>query len=99
MDVTQNLRFTLPVGQITYSVSGFGIATVVICEKFIETEQKVTESMPFKLTQEFELMSCMTEIKAKTCMTYTPLPTDLLLAGENFDRTIVMEIRLPSGKK
>ena len=56
MDVTQNLRFKSPVRQITYSVSGFGIATVVICEKFIETEQKVTEPMPFQLTQKFEQM-------------------------------------------
>ena len=59
MDVTQKLRFTLPVRQITYSVSGFGIATVVICEKFIETEQKVTEPMPFQLTQEFTPMPWM----------------------------------------
>jgi hypothetical protein len=32
-------------------------------------------------------------------MTYTPTPKDLLLAGENFNRTMIMEIKLPSGKK
>ena len=99
MDVTQKLRLKLPVRQITYSVSGFGIATVIICEKFIETEQKVTEPMPFTLTQELTPMPCITEIKAKTCVTYTPTSKDLLLASENFNRTMVVEIKLPSGLK
>jgi hypothetical protein len=99
MDVTQNLRFILPIRRITYSVSGFGIATVVICEKFIETKQKVTESMPFTLTQELTPMPWVTVIKAKTYVTYKLPSKDLLLAGEKFNRTMVMEIKLPSGKK
>jgi hypothetical protein len=99
MDATRKFRFKLPVRQITYSVRGSGIATVAICEKFIGTKQKVTEPMPFQLKQKFIQMPQMTEIKAKTYVTYTLPSNDRLLASENFNRTIVMVIKLPAGKK
>ena len=41
----------------------------------------------------------MTEIKAKTYVTYTLPSKDLLLAGEKFNHTMVIKIKLPSGKK
>jgi hypothetical protein len=99
MDVTQRFRFTLPVRQITYSVSGFGLVAVSICETFAEPEQKPMEPVPFQLTHELTPMSWLSEIKAKTCMTYTPTPKDRQLAKENFNRTMVMEIKLPSGMR
>jgi hypothetical protein len=99
MDVTQRFRFTLPVRQITYSVSGFGLVAVSICETFSEPEQKPMEPVPFQLTHELTPMSWLSEIKAKTCMTYTPTPKDRQLAKENFNRTMVMEIKLPSGMR
>jgi hypothetical protein len=99
MDVTQKFRFTLPCRQITYSVSGFGIAGVAIWEMFSEQEQKFVEPLPFELTNELTPMPWLTEIKAKTCMTYTPTPKDRQWATDNFNRTMVMEVRVPSGKK
>jgi hypothetical protein len=100
MDITQKLYFTLPVQQVTYSVNGFGLAFVCISQKFAEKEQqKSMEPMPFQLSQEFTPMPWISEIKAKTCVTYTPTPKDQSLAKENFNRTIVVEVELPSGKK
>jgi hypothetical protein len=98
MNDTQKHRFTLPIRQITYSVSGFGIAAIVICEKLIEIEQKVTEQMPFRLTHKMSKPQ-RTQIYIKTCMTYIPTKKDRQLARDNFNRIIVMEMRLPSGKK
>jgi hypothetical protein len=100
MDITQKLYFTLPVQQVTYSVNGFGLAFVCISQKFAEKEQqKSMEPMPFQLSQEFTPMPWISEIKAKTCVTYTPTPKDQSLAKENFNRTIVVEVELPSGMR
>jgi len=95
MDVTQHFQFTLPVQQISYSVSGFGLVFVKIVEEYAEQQQS-GESMPFQLTQEFKPMPWFSEIRAKTCMTYTPTTK---LTTENFNRTMVIEIELPSGKR
>jgi hypothetical protein len=99
MDITQRFEFTLPVQQLTYTVNGFGFAFVRVEEIYIEKEQTTTEPMPFQMTQEFTPMSWFSEIKAKTCMTYTPTPRDQLLAKENFNRTIVVEVKVPSGMR
>ena len=93
------MKFTLPCRQITYTVSDFGICAVCLLQIFADPEPKVMEPMPFQLTHELSLMPWLNEIKAKTCMTYTPTAKDRQLARENFNRIIVMEIRLPSGKK
>jgi len=99
MDITQKFRFTLPVRQITYSVSGFGLVGVRIVQVYADQEQKPMESMPFELTQEFKPMPWFSEITAKTCMTYTPTMKDKELVKENFNRTMVIEIELPSGMR
>jgi len=99
MDVSQKYHLALPVRQVTYSVSGFGIACVRITEVFVEQEQKPTEPLPFQLTHELTPMSWLTEIKAKTCMTYTPTPKDRQMAKESFNRTIIMEVKIPSGMR
>jgi hypothetical protein len=99
MDVTQKFNFTLPVQQITYTVSGFGLALVRVLQKFVEKQQTPIESMPFELTHDFIPMSWMTEIKAKTCMTYTPTTKDQQLIKENFNRTVVVEVQIPSGMR
>jgi len=99
MDITQHFKFTLPIRQITYSVSGFGLAAVRIVETFADQQPKPMEPVPFELSQEFTPMPWLSEIKAKTCMTYTPTPKDQQLVKENFNRTMVIEIELPSGMR
>jgi hypothetical protein len=99
IDITQMQEFTLPVRQITYSVRGFGFALVRIVQTYVEEQYKPIEPVPFKLTQEFSSMPWISEIKAKTCMTYTPTTKDRLLAKENFNRTMIVEVELPSGMR
>jgi hypothetical protein len=99
MDVTQKLRFTLPVNQISYTVSGFGFVGVCVRQVFIEKEQqKTNEQIPFQLTNEITPMPWLSEIKTKTCLTYTPTAKNQQLAKENYNRTIIVEVQLPSGK-
>jgi hypothetical protein len=100
LDLTQTVYFTLPVHQITYSINGFGLVIVRILQSFAEQQQQQQQkSVPFQLTQEFTPMSWLSEIKATTCMTYTPMTSEQKLVTPNFNRTIVVEIELPSGKK
>jgi hypothetical protein len=98
MNVTQKFHFALPVHQITYSVNGFGPVAVIICETFSEQEQKSVEPLPFQLTDELTPMPWLTEIEAKTCLIYTPTHKDSQLARDNFNRTLVLEVQVPSGK-
>ena len=98
MDVSQKLRFTLPVNQITYSVSGVGLAAVQIRQMFIEKQQQTSEPTPFQLSNEFTPFPWLNEIKAKTCLTYTPTAREQKGVKENFNRTVVLEFQLPSGK-
>jgi hypothetical protein len=95
----QRFYFTLPVNQITYTVSGFGVACVYIRQVYIEKQQQMTEPTPFQLTNEWVPMPWMSEIKAKTCVTYTPTPRDHLLAKDSFNRTVIVEVQLPSGMR
>jgi hypothetical protein len=99
MDLTQIFEFTLPVHQITYSVHGFGVATVRLFQIFGEQQQLMQQPVPFQLTQEFMPMPWFSEIKTKTCMTYTPMTQYQKFVTDNFNRTIVVEIELPSGNK
>jgi CD109 antigen len=100
MDLTQTCQFTLPVHQLTYSVHGSGLVSICILQKFAEQQQQKQQKLvPFELTQEFVPMSWFSEIKAKTCMTYTPTKEDQKLFPDNLNRTIVIEVQLPSGKK
>ncbi len=98
MDITQKFRFTLPVNQITYTVSGFGTAGVCVRQIFIEKQQQISQPTPFQLTNEFLPMPWLSEITAKTCLTYTPTTRDQQLAQGVFNRTVVIEFQLPSGK-
>jgi hypothetical protein len=98
MDITQRFEFTLPVQEISYTVTGFGLAFVRIEQMYVEQEQKPMESVPFKLTNEFMPMSWISEIKTKTCMTYTPTTRDQQLF-KDFNRTIVVEVKIPSGMR
>jgi hypothetical protein len=95
MDITQKLHFTLPVNQITYTVSGFGMANVYIREVYVEKQQQTRETMPFQLTNEFLPMPWFNEITAKTCVTYTPTTEKFM--KEDFNRTVVVDVQLPSG--
>ncbi|UJR13399.1 hypothetical protein I4U23_000414 [Adineta vaga] len=99
-DAIQIFHITLPVREITYSVHGFGIAGVSIVKIFADKEQqKPIEPMPFKLTQEFQPKNWLNEILAKTCLTYTPTTEAQRLAKDTFNRTIVIDIELPSGMR
>jgi hypothetical protein len=97
MDITQKLRFTLPVNQITYTVSGFGFCGVCIRQMYVEKQQQMSQPTPFQLTNEFTPMPWLSEITTKTCLTYTPTARDQKLAKDVFNRTIVVEFQLPSG--
>jgi hypothetical protein len=98
MDFTQKLHFTLPVNQITYTVSGFGIAAVCISQSFVEKQQQSTnQPIPFQLTNEFLPMPWLNEITTRTCLTYTPTSYNQQLAKDVFNRTVVVEVQLPSG--
>jgi hypothetical protein len=98
MDITQKLHFTLPVNQITYTVSGFGMAGVCIRQVYVEKQQQSTgQPIPFQLTNEFLPMPWLSEITCRTCLTYTPTTRDQQLAKNTFNRTVVVEVQLPSG--
>jgi len=100
IDLIQRLRFTLPVKEITISASGFGFVGVWIREVYIESEQQITpKPTPFQLTTEFSPMPWFNEVMAKSCVTYTPSPADKLLAKDSFNRTIIVEVQLPSGMR
>jgi len=99
MDITQKFRFTLPVNQITYTVSGFGTAGVCVRQIFIEKQQQQTnQPIPFQVTNEFLPMPWLSEVTTRTCLTYTPTTRDQQLAKGVFNRTVVVEFQLPSGK-
>jgi len=98
MDMTQKLRFTLPVNQITYSVNGFGIVGVCIKQVYVEKQQQQTsQPIPLQLTNEFTPMPWLSEISARTCVAYTPTAKDQQLVKDNFNRTVVVKVQLPSG--
>jgi len=98
MDITQKFRFTLPVNQITYTVSGFGTAGVCVRQIFIEKQQQQTnQPTPFQVTNEFLPMPWLSEVTTRTCLTYTPTTRDQQLAKGVFNRTVVVEFQLPSG--
>jgi hypothetical protein len=100
MDITQKLRFTLPVNQITYTVSGFGMAGVCVRQVYVEKQPpqpKTDQPVPFQLTNEFLPMPWLNEITTRTCLTYTPTTQNRQLAKEDFNRTVVIEVQLPSG--
>jgi len=100
MDVTQKLRFTLPVNQISYTISGFGFVGVCVKQVFVEKQQpQTTEQVPFKVTNEITPLPWFSEIKTKTCLTYTPTTKDQQLAKENYNRTVIVEVQLPSGMR
>jgi len=99
MDVTQVLQWTSPINQISYTVNGFGFVGVSIIQKFSEQQQKLMEPTPFQLSQEFTPMPWLSEVKAKTCMTYTPMTKDQQLVKGKFNRTVVVEVELPSGTR
>lgn len=92
MDSTQKMTFSLPVKQITYSVRGFGLASIRLVRTYAEPKQQIQEkTLPFEMTNEFVQMPWFSEVKCKACMTYKPM-------GEKLNRTIVLEYQIPSGK-
>jgi hypothetical protein len=98
MDVTQKLHFTLPVNQITYTVSGVGMAAVCVRQVFVEKQQPQTsqQPVPFQLTNEFSPLPWLNEINVHTCVTYTPtVQTQKLVNVVN--RTVIVAFQLPSG--
>ncbi|CAF0783616.1 unnamed protein product [Adineta steineri] len=99
MDITQKFRFTLPVNTITYSVSGFGFVAVTIRQMFIEKQQQMVKQVPFTLTNDFLPMPWLSEIVTKTCLTYTPTVKDQQFAKDTFNRTVIVEVQLPSGMR
>jgi hypothetical protein len=101
LDVTQKWTFKLPVQTVTYSVSGFGLVGVCIKQVFVEKQPStVSEPNPFQLTQEFTPMPWLSEIKARSCVTYTPTQQQQRQMGkENVNNTIVVDIQLPSGMR
>jgi len=99
-DMIQRFHFTLPVNQVTYTVSGFGIAFVCIRQSYMEQQlPPTTQPMSFQVSNEFTSMPWLSEIKARTCVTYTPTTYDQRLAKDSFNRTVVVEVQLPSGMR
>jgi len=99
MDITHKHKFKLPVQQITYTVSGWGMVGVCIKEILVEKQpQPTSEPIPFALTHEFMPMPWHSEIKAKTCVTYAPTQRHYALK-DNFNSTVVVEVQLPSGMR
>jgi hypothetical protein len=100
MDVTQKFRFALPINQLTYTVSGFGIVGICIKQVYIEAQPQPTkEPVPFVVTNELSPLPWFSEVKAKTCLTYTPTPREQEVAKEIFNRTIIVEVEIPSGMR
>jgi len=44
-------------------------------------------------------MPWLNEIKTRTCVTYTPRARDLERVNQSFNRTIVVEVQIPSGMR
>jgi hypothetical protein len=100
MDVTQKFRFALPINQLTYTISGFGVVGVCIKQVYVEAQPQPTkEPVPFVVTNELSPLPWFSEIKAKTCLTYTPTPREQEVAKEIFNRTIIVEVEIPSGMR
>lgn len=99
MDITQKLRFTLPVNQITYTVSGFGMVGVCIRQMYVEKQQQTTQPTPFQLTNEFVPLPWFNEINARTCVTYTPTAQTPSVGKDAVNRTVLVEVQLPSGRR
>ena len=96
-DLTQTFVFTLPVNQITYSIRGFGLAFVGIMKTYAEPKQQIKDkSIPIQLTHEFLPMPWFSEVKCKTCMTYTSVSKS---PTEKVNRTMVIEFEIPSGTR
>ena len=96
LDYTQKFHFTLPVNKVSYTITGFGMVGVQIRSIYVEKQQTATTT-PFQLTNEMTPAPWLNEIKAKTCVTYTP--TMKMSTGDKFNRTIVVEFQLPTGNK
>ena len=97
-DITQKLRFTLPVNQITYTVSGVGFVGISIRQVFVEKQQQTTQPTPFQLTQEFSPLPWLNEINVRTCVTYTPTAQTQQIGKDMVNRTVIVEVQLPSGR-
>jgi hypothetical protein len=99
MDETQIFQFTLPVHQITYLIKGYGYIGVRIVQILVNQKTEQMKSLPFQLTQEFKPMQWLSEINAKTCMTYTPTTNEQKLVEDKINRTMLVEVELPSGTR
>jgi len=100
MDITQTWNLTLPVQQFTYTVSGKGMVGIQIKQVFVDKEQVTPPpTQEISVQQEFKPMSWLSEIKAKTCLTYTPKQQERNGKLTNVNSTVVIEVQLPSGTR
>jgi len=100
LDITQMCQFTLPVQKITYSVSGFGFVSVHLIQWYSQQEHELQQkSVPWQLTTDFTPLPWITEVKAKTCMTYSPTTKDQQIIPGTYNRTMVVEVEIPSGMR
>jgi len=99
LDKTQTVQFTLPVHQITYSINGYGYVGLHVIQTLVNQKSEQIKSLPFQLTQEFKPMQWLSEITARTCMTYTPTTNEQKLVEDKVNRTMIVEIELPSGTR
>jgi len=100
MDITQKLHFTLPVNQITYTINGVGMVGVCIRQVFVEKQQPQTsQPVPFQLTNEFLPLPWLSEINTRTCLTYTPTAQTQEMAKDVVNRTVIVEVQIPSGTR
>jgi len=58
-----------------------------------------THTAAFELSKEFTSMPWLIEIKAETFMPYRPTTKDKRLNKEYSNRTMIIEVELPSGKR
>jgi hypothetical protein len=75
------------------------MAGVCILQKYVEKQQqqRMNQPTPLQVTNEFSPLPWLNEIKTRTCVTYTPTARDQQLAKDVFNRTVVVEVQLPSG--
>jgi len=67
---------------------------------FVEKQpQSISEPSPFQLTQEFTPKKWLSEVEARTCMTYTPTQEQRRPMKENWNHAVSVDVQLPSGMR
>ncbi|CAF1158418.1 unnamed protein product, partial [Didymodactylos carnosus] len=99
-EITQKWNSTKPVQQLTYTVSGKGMVDIAIGQVFVDKEQITPPpTQEINVQQEFQPVSWLSEIKAKTCLTYIPKQQEQDGKLANVNSILIVEVQLPSGTR